>query len=331
MNRPYRELFDNLSAPDRLRQEVWDLTTQERKARKAQFFPRKALIAAAVAAVLAATAVAANLGGVRDFFAAQWQQETGREISTNQLGLIDQLTQEIGVSDTDQGVTITLDSVTRGEGVLWLLLKIHGCDPYTDFHAKVSMDFSPELETAAFAYSFEGAALQEDGTQMVLLRYVPPLTGEKTFLSAYDVTLYLEDLRWNGTTAESGHWELRFSLDEMEPPNMLTLSRNLIVEAIPLEDPSEPVEVVFKNARITPTEIWLTRDRAETELRESSFWELQMKDGSTITHNGGASYDLPDGSVESVYYWRVPIDLSQVAALRYRDTVIPVQEQEELP
>lgn len=193
------------------------------------------------------------------------------------------------------------------------------------------MDFSPELETAACAYSFEEAALQEDGTQMVLLRYVPPLTGEKTFLSAYNVTLHLADLRWNGTTIENGQWELHFSLDEMAPPNVLTLSRELVVDAIPLEDPSEPVEVVFKNTRITPTEIWLTRDRAETELRESSFWELQMKDGSTITHNGGASYDLPDGSVESVYYWRVPIDLSQVAALRYRDTVIPVQEQEELP
>ena len=85
MNRSYQELFDNLPASDALRQEIQRMTTYERTAGRASRLPRITAIAAVAAVLLAGTAFAANLFGVRDIFAAQWQKETGQEISVDQL------------------------------------------------------------------------------------------------------------------------------------------------------------------------------------------------------------------------------------------------------
>ena len=144
MNRPYLQLFDQLSASDTLKQEVQNMTRQERTAGKARL-PKTAVIAAVMILLLAGTAVAAQLFGIRDWFSEQWREETGTAISMDQLGLIDQLTQEIGAADTDNEVTITVDSATRGERILWLLLRIDGAVPVPEearFFSSVRMTFS---------------------------------------------------------------------------------------------------------------------------------------------------------------------------------------------
>ena len=43
-----------------------------------------------------------------------------------QLALIDQLTRPVGVSDTQNGVTVTVDSATIGNSTVWLLVKVSG-------------------------------------------------------------------------------------------------------------------------------------------------------------------------------------------------------------
>ena len=81
-------------------------------------------------------------------------------------------------------------------------------DPVTEdanLYAGVNMTFSPEIETAGFAYSIEDAAAREDGSLMALVRYVPPLTGEDTLLGSHDVTLCLKDLHWNCELAAYGY------------------------------------------------------------------------------------------------------------------------------
>ena len=42
------------------------------------------------------------------------------------MGVITKLTDAVGVSDTVDGVTVTLDSMTRGEDVVWFLLELDG-------------------------------------------------------------------------------------------------------------------------------------------------------------------------------------------------------------
>ena len=128
MNDLYRKTFDEIHASEALRQEVLNMTKQEKAAARRQA-PRMLLIAAIVALVLAGTALAAAVPGIRQWFSQQWTQETGQPIHTDQLGLIDQLSDAVGVSVESGGVTVTVDSVTRGENVIWFLLRYDGLPP----------------------------------------------------------------------------------------------------------------------------------------------------------------------------------------------------------
>ncbi len=128
MNDLYRKTFDEIHASEALRQEVLNMTRQEKAAAKRQV-PRMLLIAAIVVLVLAGTALAAALPGIQEWFSQQWTAQTGRPIHTNQLGLIDQLSDAVGVSAESGGITMTVDSVTRGENVIWFLLEIDGLPP----------------------------------------------------------------------------------------------------------------------------------------------------------------------------------------------------------
>ena len=103
--------------------------TKQEKAVVRRQIPRMVLIAAIVALVLAGTALAAAIPGIQEWFGQQWMKETGRPINTDQMGLNDQLSDAVGVSATVDGVTVTVDSVTRGEDVIWFLLRYDGLPP----------------------------------------------------------------------------------------------------------------------------------------------------------------------------------------------------------
>ena len=159
---------------------------------------------------------------------------------------------------------------------------------------------------------------------MMLIRYSSPLMGEGSYLEAYDASLKLKDLYWDGELAAEGNWEIDFSLDTMEAADTLMLEKSVIVRGISRTNP-EPVDVEYYDIRITPTEIWLHTDTLlDDETTVIGQWGLQMENGSTIIHSGGATYDHPDGGKESVYYWQVPVNLSEVIALTFGDMVIPV-------
>lgn len=125
MNDLYRKTFDEVHASEALRQEVLNMTKQEKAVVRRQV-PRMVLIAAIVVLALAGTALAAALPGIQEWFSRQWTKETGKAIETDQMGVITKLTDAVGVSDTVDGVTVTVDSVTRGEDVVWFLLELDG-------------------------------------------------------------------------------------------------------------------------------------------------------------------------------------------------------------
>lgn len=104
------------------------MTKQERTAAKRQI-PRMLLIASIVILALAGTALAASLPRIQEWFSQQWTAQTGRPIHTDKMGLIDQLSDVVGVSAESGGITMTVDSVTRGENVIWFLLEIDGLPP----------------------------------------------------------------------------------------------------------------------------------------------------------------------------------------------------------
>lgn len=225
------------------------MTKQEKTAAKRQI-PRMLLIAAIVVLVLAGTALAAAVPGIRQWFSQQWTQQTGRPVHTDQLGLIDRLSDAVGAGAESGGVTVTVDSVTRGEDVIWFLLEIGGDLPSREELAArlkeagelpeeglssdapagclfetVELAFDPAVlgEKSGYSLSEEQAGIRADGTMMLLMEY-RPLEGNRSLLEAAAVTMELSGLEMGITSCDTavpvaeGPWELAFSLPAMEPP-----------------------------------------------------------------------------------------------------------------
>ena len=127
MEKKYREVFDGVRASERLRKEVLEMKYLERK--ETRYALRPAL--AAVLAVLLLAACAAVPGAasaLADYFSERWSEQNETALTQEQLDFIGAITQTVGVSDTVDGVTVTLEAVTAGESSLWMLLTMDGLD-----------------------------------------------------------------------------------------------------------------------------------------------------------------------------------------------------------
>lgn len=265
MNDLYRKTFDEVHASAALRQEVMNMTRQEKAIVKRQI-PRALLIAAILILVLAGTALAAAAPGIRQWFSQQWTEKTGRPIHTDQLGLIDQLSDEVGASAESGGVTVTVDSVTRGEDVIWFLLEIGGDLPSREeletslkeagelpedglsadapagcLFETVELAFDPAVlgERSGYSLGEEQAGVRADGSVMLLMEY-RPLDGNRSLLETAAVTLELSGLEMGitscGTTVpvSGGPWELTFSLPAIELPPSRTTGPGQAPGVVPL-------------------------------------------------------------------------------------------------
>ena len=95
MRTKYQQAFDHVAASDRLKEEVRNMTKQEKRALRRQV-PRALIAAALVALLLAGTALAASVPGIQDWFRQYWQEATGQaEMDEAQTAAVDGLTQSV--------------------------------------------------------------------------------------------------------------------------------------------------------------------------------------------------------------------------------------------
>lgn len=96
MRTKYQRAFDHVAASDRLKEEVRNMTKQEKQMVRRQV-PRALIAAALVALLLAGTALAAGVPGIQDWFRQYWQEATGQEqMDAAQAAAVDGLTQTVG-------------------------------------------------------------------------------------------------------------------------------------------------------------------------------------------------------------------------------------------
>ena len=341
MERQYREMFDEVRSSDRLQEEVRKMSEMERRPSRKRF-PKGMLIAAAVLVVLAGTAVAVvgMPGNLRGWFAQEWEETTGAPMEEEQMALIDQLTQPVGVSDTQNGVTVTVDSVTVGDSTLWLLLKVSGeyaenADLRYDFDGKdLAIDFHPDEAGTIGGYGVgvRDWGVTEDGMLALLMVFNIHLAGETSLLdSPRQVTLVLNDLvsnniRWKGDkfkTVAEGAWTLTFPLEpgEMEKRTL----EEIQVPGIN-RDTGETETVTLRDVQITSTDITYTFAALPQDPEIMLVCSLVMENGVEVKRSNGATRVLNEARTQwsSVYYWQVPVDLRKVTALRFGDVDIPL-------
>lgn len=340
MKNLYRETFDEVHASDTLRQEVWSMTKQEQNTPKRRRIPAAALAAAVLVLALTGTTLAASgfvPGSIKNWFIQQWAETSGGEgISAEQAALFDRLTQEVGVSDTCGGVTVTLDSITCGDSALWLLLKVSGDidavqggedAPGYYFMADVEFSEDPDREDTpggiGIDYPFSG--ISEDGVQTMLMRYTINLTGTDSLLDGYEAELHLDALMYGHSVAQEGEWVLPFTIEPSER-EVLTLES----AAVPARDhgnKSRAVTAELRNIRVSATGIRFTQT-AEQQMFYPDLEGVVLADGTEVPDAGGGSRwtgEVYTGEWDSNYYWELPVDLSQVVGVRFGDTVIPLK------
>lgn len=333
MRNLYRETFDAVHASRALKQEIMDMTKTERK--KRFHVPKAVVIAAILALALAGTTLAAAgvPGTIKGWFVQQWAEVSDQEMCGEQLALIDQLTQQVGASDTSGGVTVTLDSITCGDSTLWLLLK---ADLQMDQQKAqlynfrdVDLEFTPDPDQVdtpgGYGHDYAYVGVAEDGMLTLLMRYTKDLTGEVSLLNGCQVDLHLEDLLWGDSVVQEGEWDLSFTL-EPTAQTILTLTR-VTVPAYDDEAKKETA-VELRDVRVSVTGIRYTQ-AAEDQMRRPMLEGLVLKDGTEVSYSGGASRwtgEVNTGRWASDFYWKLPVNLSQVEGIRFGETVIPLEK-----
>ena len=119
MRTPYQEAFDHVTASERLKDEVLDMTKRE-KQDLCRRIPKFILIAAVIALLLAGTALAVNIPNLQDWFRQYWADATGEGLmNPQQEEVMNSVTQSVdATSNMENGAEDTSTGDTSSEGTL---------------------------------------------------------------------------------------------------------------------------------------------------------------------------------------------------------------------
>ena len=355
MKSRYQEMFDQVRASDTLRTEVLQMRNQENGTRTRRRLPMAGLAAAVLAVVLVAgTALAVASPSLRDWFAREWAERTGGNISENQALLIDSLTQTVGESRTVGDVTVTVDSITVGGDALWALVDVEGLD--FDAEALYSFDQTdieilPDPSEGAYggaSYSLGSIGMTEDGAVRMLLEFSGIFsTGNQINTGDYTLELRLRDLtlcRRAGEPDEiiyEGEWSFSIPLTESMVPTIAIDSAvvELGAGAEDMEDAaaSSGVTITLWDIRVTATGLSFytaySDDEAVERVQMAALSYLEaaviLTDGTEVTTGSGGGSRTEDGSMYCTNQWPVPLDVEDIVALRIGGTEIPVPQASE--
>lgn len=331
----YERAFAGVEAPVRLKEQI--MRIGEEKTRPPHFVRRLSTVAAAAVLLLflLGCAVVGTVYGqsIQSWFAHYWQAVNHQAMSEGQAAMIDHLTQEISLSQTVDGVTVTVDSATVGDDNFFLLLRVEGVDFSKRWGYRfedMTMEFSPdptEADDGLGGYGFQYQGLDGDGAALMLMDMgYASSQGFQADTSPLEVTLTLTDLVESGGSHEKlltqGTWSFAFTLDRSQIPAPVSLPDT----TIEVMDQSREfiVSVAVTNLQVTNTGVRFQYGPSRAAMDELRV-TLILEDGTEIRDGGGFGTGMEDGDDMFVsYQWPVPVDLEVAATLRIGDVEIPI-------
>lgn len=357
MKASYREMFDEVRASKRLNEEVLNMTKQERT-QVVKKVSISFIIAAALAVLLAGTALAAAIGipqTLQEWFGQQWTEAGGgEEMPKEQAEVIKSLVQPVGNTVIDNDITVTLDSVTPGENVLWIMLKFKGeklADrwDFRDFDL-VGGPMEKEVMGGPTLHGMlaKDVGVLEDGTQIQLWMWQAP--NGVNFLEGGEMELRLDGIVLLGKAPEPGKegskhfeelegtWTLPFTLKPAENQTALA-AKNAHVSATH----TELKEIAGKTVTTESKKTFTIRD---IQVTSTGYSFIRPKDAAgefridapvlqmagNVTVNGYYSGSIvavnpAEQKEKNVHgYWEFPVDIAKVESIRFGDVVIPLEK-----
>ncbi|MCD7771426.1 MAG: DUF4179 domain-containing protein [Oscillospiraceae bacterium] len=283
------------------------------------------LVTVFAAILLMGAGFIASSDSIDGWFKTQWEEVTGEEMSNTQYEYVASLSQYIGLSQSSDGVTVTVDSATLGDDIIYVLIYVESDN--AKFAPNVSIarfdTAAIELDAAITRFSHVGTSWQytdENGKVCLIL--------EKTFGlengdEPVDVTLhfedfcayYAEDTGLTGTF-NGGVWDFEFTLERTEThlieftiPETWSGVYELSVSEFTLYAVYD-----YPSYNIYPRGLYLGNIYAITE------------DGTEIRTSLSYSISDPDDGVTvAQYHWAVPLDLDEIVGIRIGEEIIEIK------
>lgn len=289
-----------------------------------RYIPRFASVAACfclIFVVTVSTAFAMNIGGIREWFANEWELLTGNSMTAEHTAVIDHLSQDIGISKTIDDVTITVDSATAGRDCFYLLLRVSGLNivnrhDYNFRDVELKMKPDPVNEASALAgYGIEYLGTDEAQNSLFLLSYdYSGATYLDVMSSVIQIDLTLDSILQDGHTnheksVKDGVWYYAFTLDYQKA-----------YETISLPNVDVKDEGLNKTYTLTDVELTNTGMHFRYPMNDMNLYHLPttairavMKNGAEIVPRSGVGSPTDDNSeMVMTYIWRVPLNLEEI-------------------
>ena len=334
----YEKAFTAIHPSEQVREAVL-LMGREASPSPLRFVRRLSTAAAAVLVLLALLgcgAAAVVYGeGIQGFFARQWERLTGAPMDEGQTALIEHLSQNLNLSQTVDGVTVTLDSVTVGSDMFYLLVRVEdaglagreGCG-FEFFDITLPPDPLLEVEDlGGCGWSSQGT--DPEGRPLFLVEQSYQVReGLEADPRPLEVTLTLTNLcRGAGSDQvilAEGAWAFHFTLDRSQilPPISLPDTQAVVTDYFS----GERYSGLFSQIQVTNTGIRYNQS-FETDDFPDFVPLLILNDGTEISGGDGSGTRIgarEDHTFLCARRWSVPVDLSQAAAVRFGDTDIPL-------
>ncbi len=292
---------------------------------------------------------------ITDYFVRQWEGMTDTEITEEHLATLESFTQEIGLTQSSDGVTITVDSAAVGGDTLYVLFAVE-CDS-VEFATTRSPSFDEfRWNITNSSATVQGGGLRWGGTDENNVTYFV-LEGNLDICdesSPIAVSVHLAGLHTNrGSTHEEypdvylgGEWDFEFTLEQntLNPLSLLDDGERKTVTITMYDTKSteathslvlKDVTVDVTSAVVTEFGITITFDDTTASVPFGTYsdrFEVYaiMQDGSEITVNSCSGSD--DGTatddITLKYLWYSVIDLSELKAVRIGDTEFYVNPEE---
>ena len=281
-----------------------------------------ALLAAALALALCGTALAAAVTGesMTELLQSLWERRFGRAMSPAHEAAVAGMTQELGLSQTADGVTVRVDSA-RAEGYdAWLLIEVTGLefDEASNYHFGMkSLSFNGRCGSYV-ARDF----VSEGGEKLVVL--IEHIFHDRSApREALEVELRLGTLRLSeggeaGPMLAAGPWSFDFRLEQGEEPRAVRLPDTEVpawdAPAVTLTN----LEVSGVGCRFR----WYNPYGDVTPKIRSL--ALVLEDGSVNVSLGSASA-VGGGYWESKCLWAIPVEIDEVVALCVNEELLPIE------
>ncbi|MCC8196887.1 MAG: DUF4179 domain-containing protein [Ruminococcus sp.] len=278
------------------------------------------LVAAVAMVLLMGAGVVAATGGITGWFSESWEMTTGETITEEHLELIDSFSQALGLSETYDDVTVTVDSAAVSEDRIYLLLKVDG-----DLDSVVTDYLYSTIESESIGFtanSFSSVSEDESGAKYYLLDCQYDYIGEEDNDEML-CTLNVGNMSGGET---STLWSYEFTLLRNENSHIILTGDGEVKTVVFGEDATVSVTDIV----VTEFGVSFTCHNTTASVPYETYSDLcdvyvVMNSGSEVRANSSIEELSDDEStVDMNYYWTVPVNLDEVASIRIGDTEIEV-------